>query len=60
MSYHIGVSGGNSYSPETYYGQKAAGPPSLKYCGPGDYICPGYNVARLSPQVEIKLIWDSR
>ncbi|CAE7843460.1 SWA2 [Symbiodinium necroappetens] len=33
----------NVYNPQTYYGPLAAGPAALKYCGPGDYICPGYN-----------------
>ena len=32
----------NVYTPDTYL-PRAPGPPSLKYCGPGDYICSGYN-----------------
>ena len=28
---------------ELYYKEKAHGPPHLKYCGTGDYLCRGYN-----------------
>ena len=34
---------GNNYSQEHYLGEKAHGPPHLKYCGTGDYLCRGYN-----------------
>lgn len=34
---------GNNYSQENYYAEKAHGPPHLKYCGTGDYLCRGYN-----------------
>lgn len=34
---------GNNYSSELYYKEKAHGPPHLKYCGTGDYLCRGYN-----------------
>eukprot|EP00437_Effrenium_voratum_P005402 CAMPEP_0181418730 /NCGR_PEP_ID=MMETSP1110-20121109/11708_1 /TAXON_ID=174948 /ORGANISM="Symbiodinium sp., Strain CCMP421" /LENGTH=520 /DNA_ID=CAMNT_0023541723 /DNA_START=85 /DNA_END=1643 /DNA_ORIENTATION=+ len=33
----------NNYSFENYLQDRAHGPAYLKYCGTGDYICPGYN-----------------
>lgn len=34
------------FSPETYLGEAAAGPPEIKYCGPGNY-CKGYSEENL-------------
>ncbi|CAE7861083.1 ALP1 [Symbiodinium necroappetens] len=34
---------GNVYNAQTYLGDRAHGPPDLKYCGAGNYICRGYN-----------------
>ncbi|CAE7753566.1 ALP1 [Symbiodinium pilosum] len=34
---------GNIYNDNTYLGPLAHGPKDLKYCGPGNYICKGYN-----------------
>eukprot|EP00434_Breviolum_minutum_P013933 symbB.v1.2.012288.t4/scaffold847.1/size158198/3 len=34
---------GNNYSQENYYGNRAHGPPELKYCSVGNYDCKGYN-----------------
>ena len=33
----------NNYSQEHYFQERAHGPPHLKYCGTGDYLCRGYN-----------------
>mmetsp|Transcript_106138 Transcript_106138/g.295356 ORF Transcript_106138/g.295356 Transcript_106138/m.295356 type:complete len:640 (-) Transcript_106138:95-2014(-) len=38
--------GTQEYNKESYLGKDAAGPPSLKYCGPGNY-CKGYNQTRI-------------
>lgn len=34
---------GNNYSKENYFGDRAHGPPYLKYCSVGNYECSGYN-----------------
>lgn len=41
--------GGPPYNNETYLGADASGPPSLLYCGVGNFDCPGYNQS---------LIWE--
>merc|ERR1719162_1391737 len=34
------------YNEENYLGKDAAGPANLKYCGAGNYDCPGYDQAQ--------------
>eukprot|EP00437_Effrenium_voratum_P014921 CAMPEP_0181443874 /NCGR_PEP_ID=MMETSP1110-20121109/24776_1 /TAXON_ID=174948 /ORGANISM="Symbiodinium sp., Strain CCMP421" /LENGTH=624 /DNA_ID=CAMNT_0023567859 /DNA_START=22 /DNA_END=1893 /DNA_ORIENTATION=+ len=40
---------GNNFSKENYFGDRAHGPPYLKYCSIGNYVCEGYD-ERVSEQ----------